>query len=567
MTTICLCMIVKDEAAVIERCLRSVRPLIDRWVICDTGSADGTPELVGAALAGVPGSLHRRPWVDFGHNRTELMALAEGTADYLLLLDADMTITCDEAGIDGLGADSYLLRHAEDPEYWIKRLVRGDRRWHYVGATHEYITSDLPDRSEPLDAIVVHHHGDGGTRPQKYERDLRLLTAAHERDPDDPRTVFYLAQTLRDLGRIEPAIESYRRRAAMEGWDEETFYAHYQVGVLSARIGRRADAIEALWTAWSRAPHRAEPLCVLASLFRERGEHRAAHAVADRGLQIEIPAQGLFVERWIYEWGLLFEFSIAAYWVGRARAALNACDRLLALPQLPEAHRLQTIENRGFCLASPPDVAAGDRGFPLRHRDTEEDRAVIRKVFTDRVYALDEFQDRPALARYDDVAALGGPPLIVDCGAHIGASSVWFALRHPEARVIAVEPDPANYALLRENAAGLPRIEPVRCTIAARAVGEPVSEAPGITIEQILEMARDAIPFMLKVDLEGVEHELFSSHWRQLARFPVVIVELHDGLLPGVGAGRSFLRWHVAHGRDLRPIGAGLCSLDPAVDP
>ena len=82
-------MIVRDEAAVIERCLASVRDHIDTWVICDTGSTDGTQDLVRTALSGIPGELHERPWVDFGHNRTELLRLARGKADFLLLLDAD----------------------------------------------------------------------------------------------------------------------------------------------------------------------------------------------------------------------------------------------------------------------------------------------------------------------------------------------------------------------------------------------------------------------------------------------------------------------------------------------
>src|SRR6201996_5096910 len=93
MSTICLCMIVRDESAVIERLLGSVHDLLDTWLICDTGSVDCTQALIERSLADIPGELHERPWVDFGHNRTELMRLAHGRADYLLLLDADMTVT------------------------------------------------------------------------------------------------------------------------------------------------------------------------------------------------------------------------------------------------------------------------------------------------------------------------------------------------------------------------------------------------------------------------------------------------------------------------------------------
>ena len=86
---ICLSMIVKNESPVIHRCLASVRPWIDHWVIVDTGSSDGTQDQVRAALAGVPGSLHERPWQDFAHNRNEALDLARAQADYVLFIDAD----------------------------------------------------------------------------------------------------------------------------------------------------------------------------------------------------------------------------------------------------------------------------------------------------------------------------------------------------------------------------------------------------------------------------------------------------------------------------------------------
>ena len=343
-------MIVKDEAQVIERCLSSMAGLIDSWVICDTGSTDETPDLICRALEGIPGDLHRRHWVNFGQNRTDLMRLAAGKADYLLLIDADMTVSYDDAGLRGLSADSYMVRHEGEPEYWIKRLVRGDLRWWYVGATHEYIATDREDREERLGAIVIHHHGDSGTRDAKFERDLRLLAADLEAQPDNPRTVFYLAQTLRDLGRLDESIELYRRRAGMGGWPEEAFYARYQVGLLAERAGRRDEAMIALFDAWSYRPQRAEPLYELAWMFREREQYPAAHLVSERGIRTPVPADTLFVHRWMYEWGLLFEYSIAAYWAGDPSAALRACDQLLELPALPDDYRKQTEVNRAHCL-------------------------------------------------------------------------------------------------------------------------------------------------------------------------------------------------------------------------
>src|SRR5215469_7757007 len=87
--TLCLNMIVKDEAPVIARCLASVRPIIDYWVIVDTGSTDGTQDAIRTAMADLPGELEERPWRDYAHNRSEALELAQSYGDYVLIMDAD----------------------------------------------------------------------------------------------------------------------------------------------------------------------------------------------------------------------------------------------------------------------------------------------------------------------------------------------------------------------------------------------------------------------------------------------------------------------------------------------
>jgi tetratricopeptide (TPR) repeat protein len=354
MSSLCLCMIVKDEAAVIDRCLRSVRDLIDYWVVCDTGSTDGTQERIAGALENVPGELHKRPWVDFGHNRTEALQLARGRGDYLLLLDADWTFDADPGALEGLTEDVYLVRHVHNPsgdfELYNRHLVRSDIQWRYVGAAHEYIETDGETSEARLDGARIVNWADGGVgRERRWRRDVELLEKDLVRDPSNLRSLFYLAQTHRDLGETPRAIELYERRASLGGWDEEVYYSLYQAGAL-----RIADdwpsALMALMRAWEHRPRRAEALYKLVLGLRERDLHQAAYALAQRGIRIEQPDDILFVEPWVYRWGLLFEFSISAYWVGRPSSALTACDRLLKLPDLPETHREQTIKNRDFCV-------------------------------------------------------------------------------------------------------------------------------------------------------------------------------------------------------------------------
>src|ERR1700684_4676552 len=108
--TICLSMIVKNEAPVIRRCLDSVRPIIDHWVIVDTGSADGTQDIIREVLKDLPGELHERPWRDFAHNRSEALSLARPHGDYSLIIDADDALELPTAfQLAELTEDSYLL--------------------------------------------------------------------------------------------------------------------------------------------------------------------------------------------------------------------------------------------------------------------------------------------------------------------------------------------------------------------------------------------------------------------------------------------------------------------------
>lgn len=349
-------MIVKNEAGVLARCLRSCRGLIDCWMICDTGSSDGTQELIARELEGIPGELCQHEWVNFGHNRSALMELAMGRADYLLLIDADMTVV-QSAPLGALKADAYMLRQGDERfDYRNKRLVRGDLCWRYVGATHEYLSClDMERTVERLDALTIDDHGDGGSKADKFERDCTLLQAELREQPENARATFYLAQTHRDLGTqtgdaeaLTTARDLYERRAGMGGWEEEVCCAWRQAGRLSADLGEWPRASTAFLAAWEARPSRLEAVQDLVAGLLNRHHHRTAHrftALAASTGGLAVPEDILFVEPWVYQWGLLFQHSVAAYWCGELDASIRACKRLLAIESLPDAHRRQTEVN------------------------------------------------------------------------------------------------------------------------------------------------------------------------------------------------------------------------------
>src|ERR1043165_2250010 len=215
--TVCLVMIVKNEEAVIRRCLESAKPFFDYWVIWDTGSSDGTIRIVQEVLRDVPGELHKGEWVSFGHNRSMAIAQARGKADYHLVVDADMTVEARDDWNKHLTADGYLIRFRGKLEYYLPLLVSDRHQWRHIGVTHEYIHSDTARSFEKRPEISVTHHCDGRNRADKFQRDIRLLTEALKIEPENGRHMFYLAQSYRDIGLGGQAVEWYARRVAQGG--------------------------------------------------------------------------------------------------------------------------------------------------------------------------------------------------------------------------------------------------------------------------------------------------------------------------------------------------------------
>lgn len=259
--TIGLAMLVKDEAERLPDTLERIRPVIDTWTIMDTGSTDNTKQVAWELLKDIPGAFKNRLFDGFGPSRTALLAAARGRADYTLMLDADHTLHI-HGDRPELTADAYLLRIDDAWGGSLPLLTRSEHPFEYRGVAHSYLASDQEHTIEQTDWLTV--DGGPGASRDKLERDLELLTAEFAKDPNDPRTVFYLAQTYRDLDRPHEAIRFYRLRAEMDGFAEETYFARYQLGVLlSGHVGFSEGADELL-KAWRQRPHRVEALRALA---------------------------------------------------------------------------------------------------------------------------------------------------------------------------------------------------------------------------------------------------------------------------------------------------------------
>jgi Glycosyl transferase family 2 len=345
MSSLALAVMAKNESIALPRLLASVEGLVDSVILMDTGSADDT---AGIALGwcrehGIPFFCVEKEFENFGVNRSALLEAATGLeADFLLLMDADMTVNWEGFDKDTLNQhDAWSLRYTGDLDYSQVLLVRNRKGFHYVGATHEYITTREPF-TEGNCSITVAHHADGYNRADKYTRDLKLLRASLREEPDNVRTMFYLARTEECLGEIELAVKHFELRSQMGGWEEEAWYAEFSAA-------RLAPTFEGLFKAYERRPSRIEPLIELAAWLRQNERYAAAYMVANHALRVMRYPEGdkLFIDRSCYEWRIPYELSISSFYAGSIPEARDWNKHLLAL-DLPGYIRAQVVKNREF---------------------------------------------------------------------------------------------------------------------------------------------------------------------------------------------------------------------------
>ena len=329
-------MMVCNESRVVARALRSVRGIIDYWVICDNGSTDSTIVEILNALSGIPGQLHRTAWVNFGHNRTRAIQLARGKADYILIMDADMIVNVRGPFKERLAADCYEIRYEGPVDYCQTMLVAGRHDWSYVGVTHEYIYSPTSQVKEPLPELTFTHFGDGGMRTRKFERDIKLLKQALAESPERARDAFYLAQSYYDLEQYPAALEWYGKRAAMGGWAEEQWFAMYRSARCLHEMGEPWEKVLAAYVAAHNfRPSRLEPLYEIVKHYREAAEYRTGYEFGLAGAKLPYPADTLFIERAIYQHLFPLEFGVCAYGTGRISEAVEAFNQVLRVRPLP----------------------------------------------------------------------------------------------------------------------------------------------------------------------------------------------------------------------------------------
>jgi len=202
----------------------------------------------------------------------------------------------------------------------------------------------------------------------------------------------------------------------------------------------------------------------------------------------------------------------------------------------------------------------------------EGDSSVLDTIFSKYCYSLEGMsRSEDIYARYNSILKLGKRPLIIDCGANIGAATYFFAAEFPDAVVVGIELESNNAKLAKKNNVSKNNVSILNAAIGPESGAVKIknpeesnkdsfqvssnSEAGKgsikmISISDIEKLYPDNTPFIAKIDIEGFEDELFSKNTEWMKVFYLITLEIHDWMLPQKAVSQNFFREHSKESRD-----------------
>lgn len=361
-----LFMMVKNERKRLHVSLESVLsttgvPYVDCVVVYDTGSTDETIDIVKSFCEKHKINLYLKvgEFVNFSVSRNVLLDYADTIpVQFGLLLD-----TNDE--LKGGGELRSFLKTQEHTEYsrymvcqrWWSgntfdeyynvRLIRNNSKLRYEGVVHEYIKDfAVSDDSRAFKVGDNSFHlyqdrtQDDDKTGKRFKRDKELLFVEYKRDPTEPRTLFYLAQTCACLGEVDEALYYYKLRTKYQGFWEEVFHAHLRIGDIHRARGNWDDSLVSYMRAGESSDirpkkerehknmDRAEPYHKIAEYYHSKDDWFKSYSFARMACETPYPHHcNLFIDKKLYDYDRWSLLGIVSFYAGFNEIGHLACTQ------------------------------------------------------------------------------------------------------------------------------------------------------------------------------------------------------------------------------------------------
>jgi len=363
--TIGLLMMVKNEEKRLQVTLDSVIGQVDALIFYDTGSTDKTIEIIEkfSEKHKINLYLKRGDFVDFSTSRNVSLDFAD-TIDvhYLLLLDCNDELQ----GGNELKTAAKMFVEKENnaflvcqqwwcgqlDKYFNVRFVKARHGWRYRGSVHEWMKDTLSETDQPRipvvrlpDNIVLYQDRtqDDDKSGKRFKRDRELLLRDYKNNPNEPRTLFYLAQTCQCLGMHDEALYYSKLRLELQGFLEERFHSYVRCGTSCMMLGHDwEDCLKWFVRAYEEF-QRAESLVKIADYYRHKAQAllkekknpgntwRTAYMYIKEACLLNYPEDAiLFVDKGAYEYYRWHLMGIIAFYVGSHEEGKEACLKAIA---------------------------------------------------------------------------------------------------------------------------------------------------------------------------------------------------------------------------------------------
>ena len=303
------------------------------------------PVVVDRPVAKVVASLNRLGWLKDEQERVESTARLIAARDHAL------------GGAATVSVDFEAL--CATPAVVIRRLAKEL----CLEVTAAQVEAAAESIAQPDDVRLRAQKGD----PAKHIRDLML--AKVERNPEDARSVFSLAQAYFVMSDFVNARKWYAWRVEMGGADEEVYFAMWQIAQSMAQLGAPwPDVQDAYLRAWEFRPTRAEPLYAIAYRYCADQRYRLGYLFAQRAAELPLPEDDLLLlDADIYTWRATDEQAVCAFRIGKRAEAFALWRRLLARPDIPDDVRQRIAGNRDVCVPTMIDAASSYPDALVQH--------------------------------------------------------------------------------------------------------------------------------------------------------------------------------------------------------
>lgn len=276
--TLSVCLIVKNEEDVIERCLECVKKFADEIILVDTGSQDGTVE----KSARFTDKIYHFEWID-DFSAARNYAFGQATCDFVMWLDADDVITDENCSkikklMEEPVFDVAYLKYVAATEgdlptfvYYRERIFRRSKNLRFNGAVHEAVS---PEGITVYSDVEILHRKTHASEPMRNLRIYQKLISCGKKL--DSREKFYYGRELLYNGMYIESIAVLEDFLVNGGWVENEIEACLNLSSAYAATGDERRALDAVLRSFSYAPPRSEACCILGAYFFGKSRLRAA---------------------------------------------------------------------------------------------------------------------------------------------------------------------------------------------------------------------------------------------------------------------------------------------------